>query len=210
MVVVNDDPDIVTIGGLALRDAPSVNGNLIKRLPAGTELGVLGSAATERTKIGVPNQWLNVATNGSQGFVAAWLVQEKSTVRGVGRADAKAPTGQRARTRSGARPPSEPDAAPTVQPPLRKTLRVKVKRVAPVKGQTPSKVLLRTKPSTGKIIAELKASAVLEVQDAAKAALKKIGVRGKWIKVRDSKGNTGYVSGLAVVVVEEKKAQAKG
>jgi len=209
VVVVNNDPDIVTIGGLALRDAPNVNGRLIKRLAAGTELAVLGDGAIERTKIGVPNQWLNVATNGSQGFVAAWLVQEKSAVRALEPFDAKAPSGQRARARTGA-PVSEPDAAPVLQPSLRKVLLVKVKRVA-VKDKPAAKVLLRSKPSTGKIVAELKANAVLEVQESGKAALKKIGVRGKWVKVRDGKGNVGYVSGLAVVIAEEKKQpKAKG
>ena len=156
---------------------------------------VLEANAAARAKIGVPNQWLNVATNGSQGFVAAWLVQEKSATRAVARADAKQPA---ERVRSMGAPVSEPDMPPVMQPPLRIPLRIKVKRPVKVTGKTTPVISLRAKPSTGKVIVELKANSMLEVLETSKAASKKIGVRGKWIKVRDSKGNVGYVSGSAV------------
>ena len=196
VVVVNSDPDIVAAGGLALRSTPVVGNNLIKRLAAGTELAVLEANAAARAKIGVPNQWLNVATNGSQGFVAAWLVQEKSATRAVGKSAAKQPT-EHARS-IGAHMFSEPDMPPVMQPPLRIPLRIKVKRPVKVTGKTTPVITLRAKPSTGKVIVELKANSMLEVLETSKAASKKIGVRGKWIKVRDSKGNVGYVSGSAV------------
>ena len=200
VVMVNSDPDIVAAGGLALRSTPVVGNNLIKRLAAGTELAVLETNAAARAKIGVPNQWLNVATNGSQGFVAAWLVQEKSATRAIAKAIVKLPTERARRTdaRSSGVPVREPDMPPIMQPPLRTALRIKVKRTAAMAGKKAPAITLRAKPSTGKVIVELKANSVLEVLEASKAAGKKIGVRGKWIKVRDAKGHVGYVSGAAV------------
>ena len=201
VVVVNNDPDIIAVGGLALRGTPEVGNNLIKRLPAGTELATLETAQVVRAKIGVPNQWLNVATNGNQGFVAAWLVQEKSGTRAIARAGAKAPTtlARRSGTRRVDAPVSEPDAPPVMQPPLRVVVMLTIKGPTKVAGKKAVAISLRAKPSTGKIIVELKPNVVVEVVEAPKAALKKIGVRGKWIKVRDSAGNIGYVAGVYVI-----------
>ena len=216
VVVVNTDPDIAAVGGLALRSTPEVGNNLMKRLPGGTELGVLEPAQSGRAKIGVPNQWLNVATNGSQGFVAAWLVQEKSGTRAIARADidvktpaerARMSAARKAAAKRGA-PISEPDSPPVMQPSLRITLLLTVVAPTKVAGQAKGKkgptINLRAKPSTGKIVAALKPNAVLEVVESPKPALKKIGVRGKWIKVRDSLGQVGYISGLSVVQRERR------
>ena len=60
-------------GGLNLRETPG--GTLIMTLSDGTFLSARESAAAVKTKVGVPNQWLAVATtSGRAGFVAAqWL-----------------------------------------------------------------------------------------------------------------------------------------
>jgi hypothetical protein len=47
---------------------------------------------------------------------------------------------------------------------------------------------------TGTVIAIEAAGAVLTVVEAADQALTKIGVQGKWLNVKDSRGLTGYVA----------------
>jgi len=54
---------------------------------------------------------------------------------------------------------------------------------------------MRSQPSmTGTVIAIEAAGAVLTVVEAADQALTKIGVQGKWLNVKDSRGLTGYVA----------------
>jgi hypothetical protein len=199
-VVVNNDPDIVALGGLALRDQPSLNATLKKRLPAGMELGLVESEATARPKIGMPGAWLNVATNGSQGFVAAWLVQAKG-------APARTPP----RTRSIASAATAKPRAIDLQPEWSTVILV-VDRPAKASGaKNPHSPSLRSKPSTGKIVAELRPNTPLKIVEPESRALKKIGVRGKWIKVRDNKGHIGYVAGIYVHQKKTNpKTQAKG
>ena len=195
VVVVNEDPDIVALGGLALREQP--NGALIKRIPANTVLGLEEDEATARPKIGVPGEWLNVATNGNTGFVAAWLVHAQEAVREIARAAAQAKPATKKQT--------QPDWN-------RVTLVVNRPRAASTVKNPPSPNL-RSKPSTGQVIAELRPNTPLQIVEAPRTALKKIGVRGEWIKVSDNKGRTGYISALHVHIKKShanKKRQAKG
>jgi len=79
VIVVNHSPDVLAVGGLALRDQPSTVGTkVLQRLPAGTMLTLLEPASSAIQKIGVFNQWLNVAApNGQRGWVAAWYVHAR-------------------------------------------------------------------------------------------------------------------------------------
>jgi hypothetical protein len=200
-IVVNNDPDIVAIGGLALRDQPDLNGGIVKRLPSGFELGLVESEATARPKLGLPNAWLNVATNGSQGFVAAWLVHAKgAAVRSV------------ARGTKGIAPSARAKRAPAQIQPAWNPLVLVINRPAKASGaKNPLSPSLRSKPSTGKVVAELRPNTPLKALEPEARALKKIGVRGQWIKVQDNKGQIGYVAGVYVHQKKtQPKAQAKG
>jgi hypothetical protein len=62
--------------GLRLRSAPTTASDTVTIEPAGAYLKVLESEAAARAKVGVLNQWLHVQdTNGMQGYVAAWYVE---------------------------------------------------------------------------------------------------------------------------------------
>jgi hypothetical protein len=63
-----------------MRDQPDTNANTLAILSAGQALTVLEPASQAIPKIGVTNQWLNVADgNGHTGYVAAWYVETNST-----------------------------------------------------------------------------------------------------------------------------------
>ena len=196
-VLVNNDPDIVTIGGLALRDKPALNGVVKKRLPANTELGLRESEATARPKLGVPGAWLNVFTNGSEGFVAAWLVHAKGAeVRKIARSRSVVATAAQKRE---------------VQPPWNPITLVVNRPAKASKAINPPSPSLRNKPSSGKILAELRPNTPLRIVEREATALKKIGVRGKWIHVRDNAGHMGYIAGIYVHQKKTKpKPKAKG
>jgi hypothetical protein len=67
--------------GLRLRDQPDSNANTLAILAAGQGLTVLEHASQAIPKIGVTNQWLNVADgNGHTGYVAAWYVETSATL----------------------------------------------------------------------------------------------------------------------------------
>lgn len=73
-VIVNDDDDIHSVGGLRLRETP-VYGAVLQLLAAGTPLKVAESADEAHAKIGVADQWLHVRSQqGILGYVAAWYV----------------------------------------------------------------------------------------------------------------------------------------
>ncbi len=66
--------------GLAMRNAPSVAGSLLKRLPLSVELTSLEPDA--EGKVGTQDEWLHVQEpEGDQGYVAAWyLVSSKKDI----------------------------------------------------------------------------------------------------------------------------------
>lgn len=67
--------DAVGTSGLRLRKSPSKGGALIAVLKAGTHLTVLDAAKKAKTRIGKPNQWLQVRTSNNQrGYVSAEYV----------------------------------------------------------------------------------------------------------------------------------------
>ena len=72
-----------TVDGLALRSQPVVADNtLIKRIPIQGKLIVSEDENTAKTKIGQQGQWISVidATEGYQGYVAAWYVGKRPEV----------------------------------------------------------------------------------------------------------------------------------
>ncbi len=74
--VPKDSIDVYVAGdGLAFRDAPSIRGRLLKRLPLNALLRTLEPGDQARAKVGVRGQWLHVQdSSGAQGYVAAWYV----------------------------------------------------------------------------------------------------------------------------------------
>jgi len=198
IIIVNDDPDIIEAGGLALRDQPALGSRLIKRVAANTELGLQEDSATAITKMGQPGQWLHVATNGSRGFVAAWLVHAQEVATRAARPIS---------------PIKQPASRRQVQPDWNRITLVVNRPAKASSAANPASPRLRSKPSTGKVIAELRPNTALQIVGSQRIALKKIGVRGQWIKVRDNQGHIGYISALHVHVRKSnaaKKPTAKG
>ncbi|MFC1465363.1 MAG: C39 family peptidase [Candidatus Brachytrichaceae bacterium NZ_4S206] len=119
VIVVNDVPDIHAVGGLALRDRPSAIGTqILQRLPAGTTLTLLEPVESARQKVGVYNQWLNVAApDGTRGWVAAWYVHARE-ITVTKSLPEPAKRGK----------PRELDVDTAVQPPLRAKVFVRAKK----------------------------------------------------------------------------------
>jgi hypothetical protein len=190
MIVVNDQPDIVSAGGLALRDKPNAFGTtVLKRLPVGATLTPLEPATTVTQKVGVFNQWLNVKTqDGVSGWVAAWLVHARSVPAATKVLELPAAKRRGAKV-------LDPETA--VQPPLRPAIQVRVKK-------TTKNATIRSKPRTGKVLKVVKPGATLIVLDSEKTATRKAGQRGQWLKVRANK-IIGYVSAAYVELKPAKK-----
>ncbi|HQV70114.1 MAG TPA: hypothetical protein PLJ62_12170 [Thermoflexales bacterium] len=65
-------------GGLRMRQTASLDGAVIKTLPKGAELLVLGDFDTAIKKINVEGQWLYARDiEGDEGFVPAWFVVQR-------------------------------------------------------------------------------------------------------------------------------------
>jgi hypothetical protein len=68
--------DAVGTAGLRLRKTPSLGGALIMVLAAGTELTVLEPPGKTKSKVGRPNQWIQVREpGGNKGYVGAAYVK---------------------------------------------------------------------------------------------------------------------------------------
>ncbi|BCX03011.1 MAG: hypothetical protein KatS3mg053_0949 [Candidatus Roseilinea sp.] len=179
VIVVNDVPDIHAVGGLALRDRPSAIGTqILQRLPAGTMLTLLEPAESARQKVGVYNQWLNVAApDGTRGWVAAWYVhaREVTVTKSL-----PAPV-KRGR-------PRELDVDTAVQPPLRTQIFVRTKK-------TRKRVAIyETNKRT--VLAYVKSGTKLEAIGEAASLERKLrarqAARPSWVKVLAG-GRIGYV-----------------
>ena len=152
---------------LALRAEPSIGGFLCKRLAAGTELISLEPQAAARGKIGVTGQWLHVQEpDGDQGYVAAWYV-----------------SGTWARPVPGDQPEVKPPEAPSL--PSGALAFVPLEelsfRAQPV---IDPKTLIRRVPVTETLICI----------DPPAEAIKKVGVTGQWIRMRDAANRDGFVA----------------
>ncbi|GAB4483922.1 MAG: hypothetical protein OHK0031_07680 [Anaerolineales bacterium] len=165
--------------GLKLRSKPdTTDATILKVLPIGAELKVLEPASEVQRKVGKMYEWLKVADlQNTQGVVAAWYVNIVS----LGGA-AFGPEAQRQT--------AAPNFAIGEIPPL--ILRTAEEGVA-----------LRAKAfiSPQTLIQRLPLGSELIALGRADTAAKKLGKAGKWIRVKDVRGNRGYV---AAWLVEER------
>ena len=163
-----------TVDGLKLRSKPdNTDATILKIYPLGTELKCLESAADVKRKVGTNYEWLQVSDlQGKQGVVAAWYVSVVT------------------QGSFGPQPQTQTVAAPTfmaAMPSL--TLRTAEDGVA-----------MRTQPfiSQQTLIQRMPNGTELAPVNSATAAAKKIGKSGKWLKVKDVKGNKGHVAAWLV------------
>ena len=169
---------------LAFRADPSVGGYLLKRLEGETELKSLESAATTKSKLGAQGQWLHIQDpEGTQGYTAAWYLSEE---KGAPPAESAAPaatsttTTSTTSTGSGANAPKSTKPLPAGAMSLIPTDNVAFRTSTTISPET----LIRRIPTTEKVIS-------LEPSD---ETIKKIGVMGEWLNVRDETGRDGYVA----------------
>ncbi|OQY35912.1 MAG: hypothetical protein B6I38_00945 [Anaerolineaceae bacterium 4572_5.1] len=161
-------PVYVAEDDLAFRAEPSVGGYLIKRLVGETKLTSLETKATTKGKIGVTGQWLHVQDpEKKQGYVAAWYLSEE---KGVLSPAAAAP----------AKPEPATTSLPAGALSLIPTDNIAFRTRTVISPET----LIRRIPPTEKVTS-------LEPSN---QAIKKIGVMGQWLKVRDETGRDGYVA----------------
>ena len=155
-----------TTDGLALRAAPSLAGNLVKRLSFTAQLKVLDDAEESKRKLGVFNAWIKVQDiTGQQGYAAAWyLTQTAEPVLGV-------KTG------------TDDDEGGDPDEPSEIIVRTRVDQLA-----------LRKSPwiSGATLLLRLPLQAELVLLDPQEA--EKIGKIGQWLHVREINGVEGYVA----------------
>ena len=197
-VPVPADKFIVYVGedDLALRADPSVGGYLWKRLTMGAELISLEPKATAKAKIGVNGKWLNVQDpEGKQGHVAAWYVSETKGQPATPAASQPASTSTASTT---TQPASTKPAAPSKPIPAGAMAFVPTEEMAfRSQPNIAPETLIRRIPVTEQLIC-------LEPAD---FAINKVGVVGKWLKVRDAKGTEGFVAAWYVKYASGSTAQ---
>ena len=171
---------------LALRADPSVTGYLWKRMVMGTELICLEPKATAKAKLGVNGQWINVQDpKGDQGYVAAWYVSDTrgtmskpasvvSSPQGTANASASRPATANTSSTPAAKP--LPAGALVFLP----TEELSFRSQAVIAPET----LIRRVPTTEQLVSVEPASQVIP----------KVGVTGRWLKVRDAGNKEGFVA----------------
>ena len=181
---------------LALRADPSVGGFLWKRLVAGTELICLEPKATAKAKIGVNGQWINVQDPaGDQGYVAAWYVSETKDQPPAAPAASTPATSTTASTTS---KPASTTPVTTGALPAGAMLFVPTEELAfRSKPEIAPETLVRRIPVTEQLVC----------LEPANFAIEKVGVVGKWLKVRDQQGKEGFVAAWYVKYASGSNAQ---
>jgi hypothetical protein len=169
--VPKDAPVVKTnVDALKLRSKPdNTDATILKVYPIGTELKCLEIASEVKRKVGVNYEWLQVAdVEGKQGVVAAWYVSIVSL-------GAFGPEAQRQT--------SGPHFSIGELPPL-------------VLRTTEDGVAMRSKPFISKdtLIQRMPRGTELIAMGSQDSAAKKVGKSGKWLRVKDVKGNKGYVA----------------
>jgi len=165
--------------GLRLRSGPDTSSTVLAVAAAGTPLRVLEPQASALAKIGVVNQWLQVADPyGVTGYTAAWYVE----------------------LMDGTVSPTEPEEPiipeEPVEPEPADALKV---YVSP--GVGASGLRLRTEPKTSSsTITIMAASAELTVLDDAETAKAKVGAQNQWLRVRTASGQVGYTAAWLLVL----------
>lgn len=184
---------------LALRADPSVSGYLWKRMLMGTELTCLEPKTTAKAKIGVNGQWINVQDpNGDQGYVAAWYVSE---TKGQPPAPAAPKPAASPTTTVTPKPSSVKSAAPAapVKPlPVGAMLFIPIEELAfRSKPEIAPETLVRRIPVTEQLVC----------LEPVNFAIEKVGVAGKWLKVRDQQNKEGFVAAWYVKYASGSTAQ---
>lgn len=173
-VAVPKDAPVVkaSTDGLKLRSKPdSTDATVLKMLPTGAELKVLETASEVQRKVGKMYEWLKVSdVQDTQGVVAAWYVNIVS-LGGAG-------FGPEAQRQTAA-----PHFGVDEFPPL-------------ILRTTEDGVAMRTKPFIARqtLLQRLPKGAELLPTGKQEVAARKVGKAGKWIRVKDIKGNRGYVA----------------
>ena len=178
---------------LALRADPSIGGYLWKRLTLGTELISLEPKATAKAKIGVNGKWINVQDpTGQQGYVAAWYVAE---TKGQPPAPATPQSGSTSTTSTTTKPASTTPAQPLPAGAL---------AFVPT-----DELAFRSRPviAPDSLIRRVPVTEQLVCIEPTNFAINKVGVVGKWLKVRDSKGTEGFVAAWYVKYASGSTAQ---
>jgi hypothetical protein len=165
---------------LALRAEPNIGGFLWKRMLAGTELTCLEPKATAKAKLGVNGQWINVQDPaGDQGYVAAWYVSETKG------GPATTPATPSAPKPAGQTPTSSTPVAAPKPLPAGAMLFVPTEELAfRSKPEISPETLIRRIPVTEQLVS----------LDPPSFAIEKVGVVGKWLKVRDQQNKEGFVA----------------
>ena len=168
---------------LAFRADPSVGGYLVKRLVGETELKSLESAAATKKKLGVMGQWLHAQDpDGTQAYTAAWYLSFKKGESPPGSEASTTATTITATTTtsSAASTPKSTKPLPAGALSLIPTDNIAFRTSTVISPET----LIRRIPPTEKVISlELSAQTI-----------KKLGVMGQWLNVRDNTGSDGYVA----------------
>ncbi len=155
-----------TVDDLAFRAYPNMEGYLIRRLEGDTELQSLESAAETKSKLGVIGKWLHAQDpEGKQGYSAAWYLSDK---KGFEATDDATDTSETKK----AIPAGALSLIPTADLAFRKNTTIS------------PETLIRRVPSTEKLIS----------LEAPEQTIKKVGVVGQWLNVRDQNEEDGYVA----------------
>lgn len=180
---------------LALRADPSVSGFLWKRMLKGTELTCLEPKTLAKPKVGATGQWINVQDPaGDQGFVAAWYVSETKGQP----ASTAATAGSPATTASTPKPAAAPaTVAPRALPP------------GALAFYPLQEIAFRAKPevSDSTLVRYIPASEMLVSIEPPDFAIPKVGVKDKWLKVRDVQNKEGFVAAWLVKYASGSTAQ---
>ena len=170
-----DAPVVKTnVDALKLRSKPdNTDATVLKVYPIGTELKVLEPAEDVKRKAGVNFEWYKVAdVTGSQGVVAAWYVSIVSL-------GAFGPAAKRQTVAASfAMQDEQPLILRTTEPGVALRSKAFIAR----------NTTIRQMPKGTELIALGKPA----------ASVKKLGKSGNWLKVRDVKGNKGYVAAWLV------------
>ena len=171
---------------LSLRADPSVGGYLIKRMVGETELKSLESAAKTKSKLGTMGQWLHVQDpDGEQAYTAAWYLSfEKGGLPPGSEASSSTTTTTTSTsttsTGSAADMPKSTKPVPAGALSLIPTDNIAFRKNTTISPET----LIRRIPPTEKVIS-LEPSA---------QTIRKVGVMGEWLNVRDETERDGYVA----------------
>lgn len=167
------------IWGLNIRSSPSTSSQatVIETVPSGTVLIVLepGGAA----KIGAINQWVRVRTPGGRdGYAAAWYLEH---------APAPTPAPEPEPVPTPAPQPEPPTPTPTPEAGER------LKVVVPASAGSAGLKVHAFESLKAKVVSIQSTGSVLACVEPYAEALAKLGVKGKWLKVRYAVAKFGYV-----------------